>query len=254
MARGLTGADAPVVGGRPLVTNAAAVVCVRPLVLIAVAVGADERRGRPRALVVGLGARRAVPPAVDRIGHGLAGLVASEVLLVLRVRPAGNLAAPAARIRLDRVLDGPALAALRAVIRTIGQVRAAAGGAAAAGGVRGPRDHDLIDGAGVEGAVAAGEIPVDLAPHGGVGDVGRRRGAVEPVRGARAQVGELDARVLRDGVVLAGGAELVAEIPQRRGVPVVRAAARERRTPEDEDQPGRGEHAAAVIGQGAGLA
>src|SRR3954464_11514463 len=131
MARGLTGADAPVVGGRPLVTNAAAVVCVRPLVLIAVAVGADERRGRPRALVVGLGARRAVPPAVDRIGHGLAGLVADDVLLVLPARPAGNLAAAAARIRLDGVDDRAGGAAVGAVIGAVGQVRAAAGGAAA---------------------------------------------------------------------------------------------------------------------------
>src|SRR5947208_5070512 len=93
----------------------AAEVGVRPLVLVGVAVGADERRGRPRALVVGLGARAAVPPAVDGVGHGLAGLVADEVLLVLHVRPAGDLAAAAARIRLDRVEDRAGGAAVRAV-------------------------------------------------------------------------------------------------------------------------------------------
>src|SRR6185369_2221088 len=63
----------------------AGVVGVRPLVLVGVAAGADERRGRPGALVVGLGAGRAVPPGVDRIGGGFAGLVADEMLLVLHV-------------------------------------------------------------------------------------------------------------------------------------------------------------------------
>src|SRR6185436_19430739 len=63
---------------------------VRPLVLVGVAASADERRGRPRALVVGL-LTAVVPPALTRrIGHGLAGLMADEVLLVLRVRPARN--------------------------------------------------------------------------------------------------------------------------------------------------------------------
>src|SRR5262249_25310327 len=129
----------------------AAVVGVRPLVLVAVA-AIEERRGRPRALVVGLVAGGVIPGVQVGVGHGLAGLVADEVLLVLHVAPAGDLAAAAARIRLDGVLH---VAAVRevAVIGAVGQARAAAGGAAAAGGVRGLRDHDLIDRAGVEGAV-----------------------------------------------------------------------------------------------------
>src|SRR3954454_11759153 len=88
--RGLAGLDAGAVG-------------VRPLVLIAEAAGADERRGRPRALVVGLVAAAVPPGGAVGIGHRLAGLVADEVLLVLRRRPAGDRAAAAARIRLDRV-------------------------------------------------------------------------------------------------------------------------------------------------------
>src|SRR4051794_21647420 len=73
MAASLLDLDAPAVG-------------VRPLILVGVAVGADERRGRPGALVVGLFAGAAVPPAVHGVGRGLTGLVAGEVLLVLHVR------------------------------------------------------------------------------------------------------------------------------------------------------------------------
>src|SRR5947199_10119510 len=51
---------------------------VRPLILVGEAAGADERRRRPGALVVGLLAGPAVPPAVHRVGHGLAGLVTDE--------------------------------------------------------------------------------------------------------------------------------------------------------------------------------
>src|SRR3954468_23918395 len=87
----------------------AGAVGVGPLVLIAVAAGAEEGRGLPGALVVGL--VTACPPGVAlRVGHRLAGLVADEVLLVLHVGPAGDLAAAAARPRLDRVADGGAAA------------------------------------------------------------------------------------------------------------------------------------------------
>src|SRR6476469_7649811 len=79
---------------------------VRPLVLVAEAAGADEGGRRPGALVVGLGAG-AVEPGVElRVGDRLAGLVADEVLLVLRRGPAGDRAAAAARVGLDRVLHG----------------------------------------------------------------------------------------------------------------------------------------------------
>src|SRR5436309_3610922 len=190
---------------------------VRPLVLIGVAIGADERRGRPRALVVGLVAGAVPPGGAVGIGHRLAGLVADEVLLVLHRRPAGDGAAAAARIRLDGVPGVMAASAEVAVIGAVGQARTAAGGAGAARGIRGARDHHLIDRVGVEGV--ARQVLVDLALDDGVGDVGRRRRGVEPVGRAAAEVGQRDgavaAAVLRDGVVLGGGAELVPEGLQR---------------------------------------
>src|ERR1700674_4463561 len=74
----------------------AAAVRVRPLVLVAVA-AREERRGRPGALVVGLGAGPAVPPAgPHRVGDGLAGLVADQGGPVSRVPPAPPRAAAAA--------------------------------------------------------------------------------------------------------------------------------------------------------------
>src|SRR3954469_5781843 len=94
---------------------------VRPLVLIAIAAGADERRGRPGALVVGLVAAAVEPGVQIRVGHGLAGLVADEMLLVLHVGPAGDLTTAAARIRLDRVLHVVAAAAEVAVIGAVGE-------------------------------------------------------------------------------------------------------------------------------------
>src|SRR5258706_873627 len=83
----------------------AAAVGVRPLVLVAVAVGADERRRGPGALVVGFVARSVEPGIAEGVGDGLTRLVADEVLLVERGVVEG-LAARASRPRLDRVLQG----------------------------------------------------------------------------------------------------------------------------------------------------
>src|SRR5262249_50525336 len=124
---------------------------VRPLVLVGEAAGADERRGRPGALVVGLVAHPVEPGVELLIGHGLAGLVADEVLLVLGGRPARDLAAAAARVGLDRVLDRVAAAVEEAVVGAVLERRSAARGGVAARGVRAARDDDLVDGAGVEG-------------------------------------------------------------------------------------------------------
>ena len=73
---------------------------------------------------------RVEPGIVDGVHDGLARLVADEVLLVLHVRPARNLAAAAARPGLDRVLDGVGAAVEVAVIGAVLEVRAAAGGGA----------------------------------------------------------------------------------------------------------------------------
>src|SRR6185369_16390009 len=224
----------------------AAVVGVRPLVLVGIAAGADERRGRPGALVVGLFAGRAVPPGVHRIGRGFAGLVADEVLLVLHVRPAGDLAAAATRPGLDGVLGGVAAGAVRAVIGAVGQARSAARSTAAARRVRGARGDNFIDGAVVEGV--GRQIGGDVGPDLGVGGIGRRCRAVEAVGGAAGEVGRVDA-VLEDGPPLPGGAELVAEGLQRRGIAGVGAAGAEARAPEEVDQVGVGDHAATMVGQ-----
>src|SRR5207248_355089 len=74
----------------------AAAVGVRPLVLVAESAGADERRRRPRALVVRFVAGAVEPRIAEGVGDGLTSLVANEVLLILRKRPTGNLAAAAA--------------------------------------------------------------------------------------------------------------------------------------------------------------
>src|SRR6185312_11837509 len=212
---------------------------VRPLVLVAVAAGADERRGRPGALVVGLLARGVEPGGAGRIGHGLAGLVADEVLFVLHVRPTGDLAAAATRIGLNGVLGGRSAAADPAMVRAVGQARAAAGGARTVRRVGRLREDDFIDGAGVVAAMAR-RVGGDLGADGGVGDVGRRGRGVEQVGGARAEVGQRDgavaAAVLRDGVVLAGRSELVAEGLQGVGVREIgRGGVGEGRSPENED-------------------
>jgi hypothetical protein len=75
----------------------------------------------------------------------------------------------------------------------------------------------------------ARQVGVDLALDDRVGDVGRRRRGVEPVGGARAEVGLLDELlgtqvlvVLGDDVELVSGAELVAESDQRLRVLIVR--------------------------------
>src|ERR1700745_4095513 len=56
----------------------AAAVGVRPLVLVAEAAGADERRRGPRALVVGFVAATVEPRIAEGVGDGLTGLVAGE--------------------------------------------------------------------------------------------------------------------------------------------------------------------------------
>src|SRR5436309_7555955 len=112
----------------------AAVHGVRP------ALPADGREGGSKAaLVADLLTGAVVPPTVDRVGHGVAGLVADEALLILRDRPARGLAAAAARVGLDRVYDGPGGAAVRAVVHAVSEARSAAGGARAARRVRGFR-------------------------------------------------------------------------------------------------------------------
>src|SRR5205823_14123203 len=119
----------------------AAAVRVRPLVLIGVAVGADERRRAPCALVVGLVAATVEPRIAEGVGDRLARLVANEVLLILDRAPAADRAAAAVRVRLDRVLDRLTEAVVVvAVVGAVGQVRAAAGRRAAVGRVRPRRD------------------------------------------------------------------------------------------------------------------
>src|SRR5579864_376755 len=154
-------------GGIALPGLDAAAARVRPLVLVAEA-ARKERRGRPGALVVELGAGPAVPPAgPDRIGHGLAGFVADEVVLVLRRSPARERTAAAARIGLDGVLDRGGAAAVPAVIGAVREVRSAAGVLAAIVGIGGAGDDDLVDRAVVDGI--ARQVPLNLGLDVGVG-------------------------------------------------------------------------------------
>src|ERR1700720_4361984 len=138
---------------------------VRPLVLVGVAAGADEGRRVPGALVVGLVVLEVEPRVQLLVGDGFTGLVADEMLLVLHVRPARDLAAAAARVRLDGVLDPVRTAGEEAVIGTVGEARSAAGGGAAVRGVRAARDDDLVDRAGVEGM--ARQVGADLTLNDG---------------------------------------------------------------------------------------
>src|SRR5689334_7037264 len=156
---GLAGLDAAAVG-------------VGPLVLVAESVGADEGRRVPGALVVGFVALTVVPGVEVRVRDRFARLVTDEVILIER-GVAERLAAGAAGPRLNGVLDVAAAVAEVAVVGAVGQVRAAAGGGAAVGGVGARRDEDLVDRAVVEG-VAGVEVLEDLALHGAVGHVGRR--------------------------------------------------------------------------------
>src|SRR5207253_5405997 len=56
----------------------AAAVRVRPLVLVAEAAGADERRRAPGALVVGFVAAMVEPRVAESVGDGLTGIVTDE--------------------------------------------------------------------------------------------------------------------------------------------------------------------------------
>src|SRR4051812_9326578 len=124
----------------------AAAVRVRPLVLVAEAAGADERRRGPRALVVGFVAATIEPRIAEGVGDGLTGLVANEMLLVER-RVAERLATRATSPRLDRVLHVLAGAVdVVAVIRAVGQIRAAARSRRTAGRIRTARDEHFVDG------------------------------------------------------------------------------------------------------------
>src|SRR4051812_38514661 len=124
----------------------AAAVRVRPLVLVAEAAGADERRRGPRALVVGFVAATIEPRIAEGVGDGLTGLVADEMLLVER-RVAERLATRATSPRLDRVLHVLAGAVdVVAVIRAVGQIRAAARSRRTAGRIRTARDEHFVDG------------------------------------------------------------------------------------------------------------
>jgi hypothetical protein len=207
-----------------------------------------ERRRRPRTLFADLSELVVIPAASRRIGHDVPRLEADEVLLVLRRRPSRRLAAGAARVRLDGVLDGRGAFGEPGMVRAVLEVRSATGGVTGTvRRVRGARDDDLIDRAVVEGM--ARQIGIDLALHAGVGDVGRRRRGVEPVGGPRAEIRKLNPGVLRDDLPGGAGAELVAERLQRLGVDEIggRSVA-EARPPEEEDHLGRDDDRAVVVG------
>src|SRR5437868_12709458 len=78
---------------------------VGPLPLVAEAARPDERRRGPGALVVGFVAPAVVPRRTVSIGHCFAGLVAGEVLEVLRRGESRPLAAAATRVGHRGVLD-----------------------------------------------------------------------------------------------------------------------------------------------------
>src|ERR1700680_52556 len=141
----------PIPRGVRLSRPNASAVGVRPLVLVGVAAGADERRRRPGALVVGLVAPAVIPGIQLLVGHRFTRLVTDEMLLVLHRRPARDLAAAAARVRLDGVLDRVRAAVEVAVIGAVGKSRSAAGGRSLVRGIGGARDDDLVDRAVVEG-------------------------------------------------------------------------------------------------------
>src|SRR5579859_2784715 len=105
----------------------AAAVGVRPLVLIAVTAGTDERRRGPCALVIGFVAAAVVPCVQVFVGHRFARLMADEVLLIER-GVAERLTSTAACPRLDRVFDIAAAVAEVAVIRAVRETRSAARG------------------------------------------------------------------------------------------------------------------------------
>src|SRR4051794_37786910 len=158
----------------------AAAVRVRPLVLVAEAAGADERRRGPCALVVGFVAATIEPRIAEGVGDRLTGLVAGEVLLVER-GVAEGLAARASGPRLDRVPH--VLAGAVGVVEVIGairQVRAAAGGRRTVGRIRSARDEDFVDGAVVSLALRSDDL-LHFGLNDGVGAVDRRRGGIEEV-------------------------------------------------------------------------
>src|SRR4051812_34106115 len=236
----------------------AAAVRVRPLVLVAEAAGADERRRGPRALVVGFVAATIEPRIAEGVGDGLTGFVADEVLLVLDGREAADGAAAAARPRLDRVLHVLTRAVdVVAVIRAVGQARAAAGGRGAVGRVRGAREEHFVDRVVVD--AVRSDVPLHFGLNRRVRDVGRRRGRVEPVglaAGERAggdvavAADRIFAVVLGDRVVLTRGAELIAERLQRRRVRGVGYAAGEGGTPENQNHVGiTDDRATGVVGK-----
>lgn len=92
---------------------------VRPLVLVAIAAGAEKRRARLVALVIRLIAVGVVPCSPQWIGHGLARLVRDKFLLDLRRRPARDLAEIATRIGLDGVFHYVGTALVVTVIGAI---------------------------------------------------------------------------------------------------------------------------------------
>src|SRR6266403_4711439 len=227
-----SGSCDPGAGGARLIRRSAALDAalheVRPLVLVAVPVREEGRRG-PGALVVRLVALAVEPRVAVGIGRRLARLVAGEVLEVLRRRPAEPLAAPAAGIWHRGVLDVRAGVAEVRVVRAEGQVRPPAGVVDAEGRVGGGREEDLVDRARVEPDLA--DRLDDLALQRGVGHVRRRRRVVDPV--SARQAGQLHAAaevvVLRDDVVLGVGPELrevVDERPRERARRAVRAPGR----------------------------
>src|SRR5205807_2038874 len=125
----------------------------------------------------GLVAGAVEPGIAQRVGHGLAGLVADEVLLVLCGGEAADRAAAAARKRLDRVED--VLAGAVDVVRVIGAVgesdaaRGAAGARAAVGGEGAGRQEDFVDRA-VVGGVGL-EVLLYFTLHERIAHVLRRR-------------------------------------------------------------------------------
>src|SRR5262245_6834769 len=99
---------------------------VGPLVLVAVSVREERRRG-PRTLVVGLVALSIKPCRAVGVSDGLARFVAGEVVEILRHRPPRPLASAAARVGHRRVLHVDPRIAEISMVGTESEVRPAAG-------------------------------------------------------------------------------------------------------------------------------
>ena len=129
-----------------------------------------------------------------------------------------------------------------AVVGAVGQTWPAAGSRAAIGRIGAGRDDHFVDRVAIE--CVGAEVVVHFTLNGRIGDVGRRSRGVEEVGRAAGEIRLRDvadarkrirAGVLRDYVVLAAGAELIAEELDLGGVGIVGAGGSEARAPEEED-------------------